>query len=352
MNLISKYLTFRKTRLITYGLLIIDNPKYSSFIKDSFKEYINNYIELIYHKKLETLDKVNKITLDIIQKEQEGKRLEQLDTLASRELLETNEGYLDKKKLINLIAEVMLDLISFDQKDLTEENIENEINDFLTRVSKKVDIKENTHKKLLREWKKTEKTLEKVLQKEKNFNLSMKEYEENIHEVKLTKNMKQLNIYKKNLVTRVEQEEKIAIEKIKLSLMLLNEEILTKVINKEEIGAYIIYIEDELWKKRDYVDCISSLIDDDILKAHIHLGIHYNLYMSSKTIQKLKQLNYQFACYQDFSRINDLGTKLDTLDSSNIFTYLIITGYKEKDYKDLEKQEPTNIKKILFSKEG
>ena len=51
MNLISKYLTFRKTRLITYGLLIIDNPKYSSFIKDSFKEYINNYIELIYHKK-------------------------------------------------------------------------------------------------------------------------------------------------------------------------------------------------------------------------------------------------------------------------------------------------------------
>lgn len=352
MNLISKYLTFRKTRLITYGLLIIDNTKYSSFIKDSFKEYINNYIELIYHKKLETLDKVNKITLDIIQKEQEGKRLEQLDTLASRELLETNEGYLDKKKLINLIAEVMLDLISFDQKDLTEENIENEINDFLTRVSKKVDIKENTHKKLLREWKKTEKTLEKVLQKEKNFNLSMKEYEENIYEVKLTKNMKQLNIYKKNLVTRVEQEEKIAIEKIKLSLMLLNEEILTKVINKEEIGAYIIYIEDELWKKRDYVDCISSLIDDDILKAHIHLGIHYNLYMSSKTIQKLKQLNYQFACYQDFSRINDLGTKLDTLDSSNIFTYLIITGYKEKDYKDLEKQEPTNIKKILFSKEG
>ena len=94
MNLISKYLTFRKTRLITYGLLIIDNPKYSSFIKDSFKEYINNYIELIYHKKLETLDKVNKITLDIIQKEQEGKQAEIMIPEMSKEELKSIEDNL------------------------------------------------------------------------------------------------------------------------------------------------------------------------------------------------------------------------------------------------------------------
>ena len=44
-----------------------------------------------------------------------------------------------------------------------------------------------------------------------------------------------------------------------------------------------------------------------------------------------------------------LGLNIDT---SNLFDYLMVTSYKDKDFKEFENIEVTTMKGILFSKEG
>ena len=73
---------------------------------------------------------------------------------------------------------------------------------------------------------------------------------------------------------------------------------------------------------------------------------------SSKRLQEKKKEGYHFACYQDFTHILDVSTKIDTIDTSNLFDYLMVTGYKAKDASVIEKEELSTIKKIFFRKAG
>ena len=61
--------------------------------------------------------------------------------------------------------------------------------------------------------------------------------------------------------------------------------------------------------------------------------------------------NYNKGIYEE-DIFNTEEEKIDSIDASLWFKYLIITGYKSKDLQELEKQEPVNIKAVLFSKEG
>ena len=185
-----------------------------------------------------------------------------------------------------------------------------------------------------------------------NFTLNLIPYENNIKEVKIIPKIKQLNMYKKSLVERVYQEEKVTYEKIKLMLILLNKLILEKLIKKEEIGNYIVIIPDEIWTKKPKMEELYELLEDKILKEHILLGITYNTIIASKTIQEKRKEKYKFICLQDFTHINDIQTKINNIDTSNLFDYLMVTSYKYKDFKEFENIEVTSMKGILFSKEG
>ena len=100
------------------------------------------------------------------------------------------------------------------------------------------------------------------------------------------------------------------------------------------------------------MDAIYELLDDKILKEHILLEITYNTLISNKTIQEKRKEKYKFICLQDFTHINDIPTKISNIDTSNLFDYLMVTSYKDKDFKEFENIEVTTMKGILFSKEG
>ena len=44
-NLITKYLTYKKKRLASYGLALYSDLDYRSYILECLQKYINNYIE-------------------------------------------------------------------------------------------------------------------------------------------------------------------------------------------------------------------------------------------------------------------------------------------------------------------
>lgn len=351
-NLITKFLTYKKKRLTSYALSLFQDETYLDFTIECFQKYINNYIEVWYHHQFETLGNNAKVDQETIKIEQEGMRLELLDKLSVKEIMETNESYMRKKEIINVTQQYIEAVISFDQKKVTPENIEEIVTDIVNRISRKLPVLQTAIKTWIKKWQETEKTIKTILTPNNNFILNQIPYAENLWELKIISNIKQLNLYKKSLVKRVDQEEKVVEEKIKLSVILLNQVILQQLVEKKPFGNYIILIPDSLWTKKEFMNIIYQLLGDDILKQHTLLGISYNQMMASKPIQEKKQEGYQFICYQDLTHIIDIPNKIETIDTSNYFNYLMITGYKPKDFAIIEKEEPTNMKEILFSKEG
>lgn len=343
-NLITKFLQFKKTRLTTYALTLSTESKLRPFLTDCLKRYMDNYIELIYHNRYETLEKTTSPTKEDIKKEQQSITLELLDELSVREILETNEGYQRKKEVIKEAENLSQQMIQFDQVE-TNENYK----DIINQTTYPVYIK----KEWIKEHNKTKKILDQILTPKQNFTLKQIPYEkDNLYEITILSLVKQLNNYKKSLVERVEKEEKIMIEKTKLSTIIINQTILDQLIKKEKVKDYIIPIPDDMYKKPQEIDTIFNLLSDKILKDHVLLGISYNQIINNKTLKEKKKEGYRFVCYQDFTYITDIPTKVDTIDTSNLFDYLMVTNYKEKDYQTLTKQEPSNMKKVLFSKEG
>ena len=350
-NLITKYLNYKKSRLVSYALCMYRDKSYQDYEIECLKKYINNYVEVFYHHEFETFEKDIKIDKKVLETEQEGMRLELLDKLSTREILESNASYTIKKGIANTTKEYVKVVIEFDQQKITEENVEEVITKIITKASMKVPILQTAPQTWLKEWKETAKIEKKVLQEKQNFVLNQVPYSENLWEITLLTRVKQINQYKPNLVKRVEQEEKIEIEKITLELILLNQIILGQLIRKETYGNYIIYIPEELWTKKEITEEFFQLLDDKILKNHIFLGITYNVLTNSKRLIDMKNAGYQFVCYQDFTHILDIPTKIATIDTSKLFNYLVVTKYKAKDKLTIEKEEPSIMKQILFSKE-
>ena len=352
MNLVTKFLEYKKNKLVSYGLALFSETEYHDFLVECLKKYINNYIEVKYHQQFETVSDNSEVTKEVIEEEQTGMRLELLDDLSVKEIIETNEGYIRKQELINVAATIAKTIIRIDTLDLTEENKDEKLNRVLKEANKEFPLRQNAKTLIVKIWREEEGTIKKILTPKESFTLNLISYEDNIKEVKLTPQIKQLNIYKKSLVERVYQEEKVTYEKIKLMIILLNQLVLEKLIKKEEIENYMVIIPDEIWTKKQKMDAIYELLDDKILKEHILLGITYNTLISNKTIQEKRKEKYKFICLQDFTHINDIPTKISNIDTSNLFDYLMVTSYKDKDFKEFENIEVTTMKGILFSKEG
>ncbi len=351
-NLITRYLEHKKKCLTSYALSLFIDTEYKNFEVECLKKYINNYVEVFYHGQFETLGDGVIPDRNAIEIEQEGMRLELLDELQVREIIESNASFVRKKEMINITKEYAKAIITFDQKKVTEQNAEEVIINITTDLSKKLPVLQTAIKTWLRKYKEEQKIITKLLEEKKSFVLNQVPYQENLWETALLIQVKQINMYKHSLVKRVDEELKVEKEKLKVIVMILNQIILRAICRKEKIGNYMIPIKEELWQEKDVIEELFNLLDDKNLKDHIFLGISYNILTSSKRLQEKKKEGYHFACYQDFTHILDIPAKIDTIDTSNLFDYLVVTGYKAKDASAIEKEEPSIIKKIFFRKVG
>ena len=90
-NLITRYLEHKKKCLTSYALSLFIDTEYKNFEVECLKKYINNYVEVFYHGQFETLGDGVIPDRNAIEIEQEGMRLELLDELQVREIIEKFE---------------------------------------------------------------------------------------------------------------------------------------------------------------------------------------------------------------------------------------------------------------------
>lgn len=353
--IISKYFNYKKNRLITYGKIIFSLVENEKFLTDCYEKYIKNYIEVYYYHIFSTVEtKTSQITKELLKEEQTGIELEQLEELEAYELLDSNEVYEQKRQVVSLAKNICSFLIKLDRlKLLDKDEIANKLE---TLKKEEEEIKDlltaEVMLKLQQSCKETIKTEQALLEENSIFSFKETKLTESLVQVNLTYYSKKLATnYKKTLVERVYQDNIVVEKKTILLLNKLVLKLLHALIYKEPLGHYIIEVEDSIFDNKVLVEEIFSLLNDKIVKEAITLGISYNQYCASKLITDKRKEKYSFACYQDFTYINDYNAKFANIENAQVFDYIIVTSYKDKEYEWLQKYTPVSVKEVLFSKE-
>lgn len=352
-NLVTIYMNYKTRRLLEYGLVIMDST--DSFLRDVLNNYIKTYINSSFYL---IFDTVNSNTYDdkVMAEELEGKRLEMLDELANFELIDSNEEYERKIYYINTSCKIMpflikLDLLRFEDKD----SISIKINELLDKDKYIKDMLGDRVIKLVMLLNETRIKLDKFFERKDNYySLDYPLYKDrdNLVKVVLNNDVKAvLDNYNKSLVERVYRDKKIQKDKLDLLIKKFIKQLLLDIYNDKKLyDKYFIELDDSLFEDRKVLEEFFKMLDNPLIKHYLVFSIDSDNYYSNQAF--IKKYNFSIACIQDFSHINDVSTKITNLDNNNLFDYIIVGAFKEKDYDTILKYSMINLKDILFSREG
>ncbi len=351
-NLVVTYMNYKIKCLLKYGLLIMHSTDefLSECLNNYLKTYVNNYYYLIF-------DTVNSKVYDdeVMIDEIEGKRLEMLDELSNYELIDSNEEYKNKKNYINNSSKIIpflikLDLLRFNDREEANNSIrtladeDNFVKEMVgTDILKLISLVVDTNKVLNNffEKKDTYFSLDYLLFKDVN----------NYVKVVINNDVKVLqDNYKVSLIERCYRDNKIQFEKYYLLGIKFIKQLLLDIYNEKLLyDKYFILIPEIIFEDKKDMTRFFDLFDNPLVKRYVVLGIVSDNYYSNQAF--IRKYNFSIACIQDFSHINDVNGKLTNLDNSNLFDYILVDSFKDKDYDSFVKYSMVNLNGILFNRE-
>ena len=349
-NLITVYMNHKVSHLTNCGLSIFFEEKDKNFVKECLTKYMNTYVNCYYYHILNTLHKANTYDISIVTKELEGIMEEMLDDYCINELLVSNEEYSHNRNLIKTLKNVsiflvQLDLLSYNDREEIKEKVEDLVNNnkFIEEIigkniNKLINLlkinytKENNFFKLDDEYFEIKFT--------KFINSKTKYLVELIPEIKILNSN-----YRKSLVEKAYLDQRLDKEKMELLIQKISFHLLK---NKPYNEKYFIVMDEDFIKRGDIIDDIDKLLDNPIFKDNIVLLIPFPFYMSHKVTLEKNSFTYGFI--QDFSHINDVPEKINSMEIENI-KYIVISDYKEKDKGFITKYQSSNNVELLISKD-
>lgn len=351
-NLVVTYMNYKIKCLLKYGLLIMHSTDefLSECLNNYLKTYVNSYYYLIF-------DTVNSKVYDdeVMIDEIEGKRLEMLDELSNYELIDSNEEYKNKKNYINDSSKIIpflikLDLLRFNDREDTNNSIrtlvdeDNFVKEMVgTDILKLISLVIDNNKVLNNffERKDTYFSLDYLLFKDVN----------NYVKVVINNDVKVLqDNYKVSLIERCYRDNKIQFEKVYLLGIKFIKQLLLDIYNEKLLyEKYFILIPEIIFEDKKDMTRFFDLFDNPLVKRYVVLGIVSDNYYSNQAF--IRKYNFSIACIQDFSHINDVNGKLTNLDNSNLFDYILVDSFKDKDYDSFVKYSMVNLNGILFNRE-
>lgn len=351
-NLVTIYMNYKISRLVEYGLLIMHSS--DLFLKEVLEKYLKNYVNSFYYLTFDTVN--SKVYSEKIMLEEiEGKRLELLDELSNYELIDSNDLYTRKCGYINTSSKIIsflidLDLLRFNDKDELNTKLEELIN----KNSFIKDLVGDGFVKLSLAINKTKEDLDTFYTKKDNFfslDYPLFKDRENYVLVKLNNDVKVLeDNYKKALVERVYRDKKIQDKKLDLLVKKFIKELLFNVYSGNKLyDKYFIEIPGDIFLDKKVFESFLVMLDNPLIKRYVTLAICSDNYYSNQAL--IRKYNFSIACIQDFSHINDVDTKLTNLDNSNLFDFIIIRSFKDKDYDVFLRYSKVNLCDILFDRE-
>ncbi len=352
INVIDSYVEFKIKFLKQCGLCFFFGDKDLNLVEEFLEEYFQTYINFFIYHTLGTLNKIEVFDYVALQKELEGLRIEIMRQYAANELIDSNEDYKYHLSLIDKSKEVSyfvsrLDNLSFNDNDFLEERIISFVNDNNEMLK---FLGDNMHN-LIQLFKNYYHKMDKFFKMTDDFyRLDYKKVSEenDVIYVKLVQQIKVLEInYKKALIERIFENDKLDEKKAIVIIQKLSKEILRKFLSKEKIDKYLVKITPKLFTRNKFL--LEALLQNPLVKSNIILLVDYNTYTSKK--MKLIDGEYNLACYQNFMHINDVATKLSNLDNEGVFSYVVVGDYKVSDKEALMKFQGTTIKELIIDKE-
>lgn len=351
-NLVTIYMNYKISRLVEYGMLIMHSS--DLFLKEVLEKYLKNYVNSCYYFIFDTVN--SKIYNEKIMLEEiEGKRLEILDELSNYELIDSNDLYTRKCGYINTSSKIIpflinIDLLRFNDKD--ELNVK--LSELIDKNSFIKNLIGNDFIKLSVAINKTNDNLTTFFAKKDNFfslDYPLFKDRENYVLVKLSNDVKVLeDNYKKSLVERVYRDKKIQDKKLDLLIKKFIKDLLFNVYNENKLyDKYFIELPSDIFLDKKLLESFLIMLNNPLIKRYVTLAICSDNYYSNQAL--IRKFGYSIACIQDFSHINDIDTKLTNLDNSNLFDFIIVRTFKDKDYDAFLKYVRVNLCDILFDRE-
>lgn len=348
-NLISIFMNYKTNRLIEYGLFVLG--KDTPFIRQVFKGYFGTYVDNYYYGIFHTIEDThyNEKNLKL---EFKGIMEEMLDDYRALELQVSNTEYNENRKIIEDLNAISFEVVKIDGLEFqNKEEIASKVSEFVQgnkTIREMINGKDN---QLIRMIKETYQTNQKLLNYEDNY-YHTESYpfhrKENITYYKLIPNIKVLEVYRKNMVNKIYSDDKLSLAKLECMIQKISLEILKKTLNHEKITLKVIDFYDDAISRGKIRDSIFDLMDNPLFQRYVVLGVNYNLYQSQETAFSD---DFQFACIQDFTHINDIYQKTESIIKDGIFNYLFVSDcrYLDRDY--FLNYEGSNVEILMLEEE-
>ena len=351
MDIVKEFFDIKKDYLLKYSMLLSES--FSIDKKDIYlKKFIDTYVNAYYLEEYGTIEykPYYEIKTKDITEELKGKFFE---IIYERE--KKDNKIIDFKKDMSILYIVAITAVNIDlQKYKVGSNIEY----FEEKIKKIIDSKKDvinlsnkSFKELSRLVKKYEDLKNRFLDSLNNpsFRLKYEEYSgnEGKFHIKLKAYIKELNTYKRIVLSKVFESKTVYREKLKLEMNMLNEIILFNILDRSKTDYYFVDLNVNNVNKFIVSD-IEKHINNNITRKHIVFLVDFSNYAAKRSsIKPLK--SYNFACLLDVSRIKDVSTKLDNFILEKTFDYIILDKIRPDSKKQL-KDYSIDGKEIMYNK--
>ena len=298
-NLMDTYITFTEKKIKKYMKALLSKQ----YDEQIINEYLKTYINARYYN-IQNTDKPARAFYLRILEELEYKE----DSLMKK--CEEESETLDEKQIklnkIHSIKEIFAYILFFDNV----RNIENfksidSLKEVISRMVQtvnslfKIEISQNVEKNLYEEIKKD--ILEKEIFLDKfdtdEFTLQFEniKFINDIYFVKLEHKVKMPMQYSESAIEKVYNEGIIAEDKLQIEYILLSVVVISDILNGNFDDKYIAEFASTLFKKKQKLDSILSILGNQALQDKISLNIMYSDYIKNqKNVLEYTKKGYQF----------------------------------------------------------
>ena len=329
-NMISKYITYIRSRVLKYSKII------DSSIDDIvLLKYIDVYINTSFYHKLGTLDKANDFGHKTLLKELRGMYYEvTYEEVCDKEVARRALYIIDIISLIFHKRYKTIESLSIDINTINNEGgkLELDINSFINPLYKEIN--------------KTISTLTKFVSKLDNedFWVNYTKLDDNSYYTKLECKLGLLYKFKNNAVDKAFLSSALNYHKTLTLIDLINTEFLKGLPYKKDYTRYFFDyhftndIEDAVLLENMTSNCFGYIVP----------VVDNKEYQTSKLkVRRLSEV-VEVGLRVDFRHISDLKTKLDSLDELPNITYLFLDNVSSGDLNYLKGFESTYGKKVFI----
>ena len=345
-NLMDTYIAFTEKKIKKYMKAILAKQ----YDEDVVNEYLKTYINARYYNIQNTDTPARAFYLRILEE------LEYKEDILMKKCEEEAENLDEKQKKldgIHNLKELFAYILFFDnvrnvENFKTIDNIKEIVSKMIQTANAlfKIDISQNVEKKLYEEIKsdmlEKEIFLEKFDTDEFVLQFENSKYKDDIYFATLEQKVKMPMQYSESAIEKVYHEGIIAEDKLQVEYVLLSVVVISDILNGNFNDKYIAEFTSTLFKKKQKLDSILSILGNQALQDKISLNILYSDYIKNqKSVLDYTKKGYNFTITLD----NETKS-LEDVEKLKMFK-MVIVPQKLSLYKEIKSNKERFANVIL-----